>query len=119
MGLLDLFRRRPAPAEPDGPICDALVVYALAGPEAPITAESPRFVSLRFDPGDARLILQAPDAPDLKRGALEQLRQRINHATGMRDPNSAGRLRHLLDWLADHAPTHLGWRLETEADAAR
>lgn len=118
MGLFDRFLKRAAP-EPAGPICDALVVYALPSATAEIAPEQPRFVSLRFDPGDARLILQAPDAPACKRGDLEQLRQRLNHATGMRDPNSAGRLRHLLDWLADHAPAHLAWRLETEADAAR
>lgn len=119
MGLLDRLFKRPAPEAPDAPLHDALVVYAVPTADAPVAAELPRFVSLRFDPQDARLILQAPDAPALKRAPVEQLRARINHAAGLRDPNSAGRLRHLLDWLADHEPAHLAWCLETEAAAAR
>lgn len=121
MSLLDrLFGRaaKPAPAQPAGPVCDALVVYALATADAEPAADGPRFVSLRFDPQDARLVLEAPDAPALKRGPIDQLRARLTHAEGLRDPNSRGRLRHLTDWLADHEPAHLAWRLETEADAA-
>lgn len=121
MGLFDrVFGRsaaQPVPV-PTSPICDALVVYALSDPETEPDAAAPRFVSLRFDPQDARLILDAPDAPAFKRGTIEQLRTRLTHAEGLRDPNSRGRLRHLTDWLADHEPAHLAWRLEPEADAA-
>jgi hypothetical protein len=115
--LLGRSASKPAPV-PAGPICDALVVYALSGPQADPDADAPRFVSLRFDPQDARLILDAPDAPAFKRGTIQQLRTRLSHAQGLRDPNSRGRLRHLTDWLADHEPAHLAWRLEPEADAA-
>ena len=120
MGFFDrLLKRSPAAtAEPAGPTCDALVVYTVAAPDADLVADAPRFVSLRFDPADARLILEAPDAPALKRGGIEQLRARLTHAEGLRDPNSRGRLRHLTDWLADHEPAWLAWRLETESDAA-
>lgn len=121
MGLFDRFRRRTpgTPVTPTGPVCDALVVYAVAGPGAEPVPDAPRFVSLRFDPGDARLILAAPDAPAFKDAPLDQLRQRLAHVSGTRDPNSLGRLRHLTDWLADHEPAHLAWRLEPEAEAAR
>jgi hypothetical protein len=95
------------------------VVYAVTAPDAELDPDAPRFVSLRFDPVDARLILEAPDAPALKAGTIQQLRQRLAHVTGTRDPNSLGRLRHLTDWLADHEPAFLAWRMETEADAAR
>ena len=121
MSLLKRLFGRPTPdtqSPPTGPVCDALVVYAVTDVDAEPEPAAPRFVSLRFDPQDARLILEAPDAPALKRGTIDQLRTRLTHAEGLRDPNSRGRLRHLTDWLADHEPAHLAWRMEPEADAA-
>lgn len=111
--------RRPAPGKVDAlpPDADALVVYALAAPDAEPDGRTPSLVVLDFDPVDMRRIFEA--GPALARADAATFGARLETAVALRDPNSRGRITFVRRWLADQTPSHVGWRLEPAATAGR
>lgn len=113
-------RRAVAPGKADTlpPDADTLVVYGLDAPDAEPDGRTPSLVVLDFDPVDVRRVFEA--TPALARAPAPAFAARLDPPTdALRDPNSRGRLTFVRRWLAEHAPDHVGWRLEPAVTAGR
>ena len=98
----------------------ALVFYGLPSLDARPTAQSPSIVLPWLDEVDAEQCFGPQAAPAIQREPLDRFRARLAgiDRSGLRDPNSSGRLRYLAEWLTQQGPPAVvGWQLEPSETA--
>jgi hypothetical protein len=108
------IQRRFQHTEPSPDVERVLVFYGLPSLDALPSAQCPSIVFPWLDEADAERCFAPLAAPALSLALLERFQERLADIdrTGLRDPNSSGRLRYLSDWLTQHGPAVIGWQLE-------